>query len=89
MIPTRYSIRKTPECRKTPTRTQVYVLPEVMTAIVAPALSFPGAAPNIAFDTPRRVAAAVAALVARRRQGVLWTVVLGMMTLSGLQAFMR
>ena len=88
MIPTRYSIRKPAECRKPP-NAPVCVPPAVMTAIVAPALFFPGAAPNIAFDTPRRVAAAVAALVAGRRQGVLWTVVLGMTTLWGLQAFMR
>ena len=69
MIPTRYSIRKTPECRKTPMRAQVHVPLAVMTAIVAPALFFPGAAPTITFDTPRRVATAVAALVARRTQG--------------------
>lgn len=59
-----------------------------MTAIVAPALFFPGAAPTIALDTPRLVAATVAALVAWRTQGVLWTVVLGMATLWGLQALM-
>ena len=45
-------------------RALIYVPPAVMTAIVAPALFFPGAAPTIALDTPRLVAAAVAALVA-------------------------
>ena len=69
-------------------RALVYVPPAVMTAIVAPALFFPGAAPTIALDTPRLVAATVAALVAWRTQGVLWTVVLGMATLWGLQALM-
>ena len=70
-------------------RALIYVPPAVMTAIVAPALFFPGAAPTIALDTPRLVAAAVAALVAWRTQGVLWTVVLGMAVLWGLQALMR
>ena len=70
-------------------RALIYVPPAVMTAIVAPALFFPGAEPTIALDTPRLVAAAVAALVAWRTQGVLWTVVLGMAALWGLQALMR
>ena len=70
-------------------RALIYVPPAVMTAIVAPALFFPGAEPTIALDTPRLVAAAVAALVAWRTQGVLWTVVLDMTTLWGLQGFMR
>ena len=70
-------------------RALVYVPPAVMTAIVAPALFFPGAAPTIALDTPRLVAAAIAALVAWRTQGVLWTVVLGMAALWGLQALMH
>lgn len=70
-------------------RALIYVPPAVMTAIVTPALFFPGAEPTIALDTPRLVAAAVAALVAWRTQGVLWTVILGMTTLWGLQALMR
>ena len=69
-------------------RALIYVPPAVMTAIVAPELFFPGAAPTITLDTPRLVAATVAALVAWRTQGVLWTVILGMATLWGLQALM-
>jgi len=70
-------------------RTLVYVPPAVMTAIIAPALFFVGGAPTIALDAPRLGAATVAVLLAWRTRSVLWTVVLGMLVLWGLQALTR
>ena len=55
----------------------VYVPPAVLTAIIAPALFFPGGAPTIAFDPPRLLAATFAALVAWKTRSALWTVILG------------
>lgn len=69
-------------------RVLIYVPPAVMLAIIAPALFFPGGAPNIVFDMPRLAAAALAALVAWRTRSVLWTVIAGMCTLWGLQALL-
>ena len=66
-----------------------YVPPAAMTAIITPALFFPGGTPNIALDTPRLLAASVAALAAWKTKSVLWTVILGMGALWGLQAFVR
>jgi len=66
-----------------------YVPPAVMTAIITPSLFFVGGAPNIAPDTPRLAAATFAALVAWRTRSTLWTVVLGMLALWGLQALTR
>lgn len=62
-----------------------FVPPAVMTAIVTPALFFAGGAPNIAADWPRLAAASLAAVVAWRTRSTLWTVVLGMLALWGLQ----
>ena len=70
-------------------RALIYVPPAVMTAIIAPALFFPGGAPTIVFDTPRLVAASLAALVAWRTRSVLWTVLVGMCALWGVQALVR
>ena len=70
-------------------RALVYVPPAVMTAIIAPALFFVGGAPTIALDAPRLGAATVAVLLAWRTRSVLWTVVLGMLVLWGLQALTR
>jgi branched-subunit amino acid transport protein len=67
----------------------VYVPPAAMTAIIAPALFFAGGAPTIALDAPRLGAAIFAALLAWRTRSVLWTVVLGMVALWGLQALAR
>ena len=77
---------KLPEWLK---RALVYVPPAVMTAIIAPALFFIDGAPNIDLDAPRLGAATVAVLVAWRTRSVLWTVVLGMLVLWGLQALTR
>ena len=69
-------------------RTLTYVPPAVMTAIITPALFFPGGTPTIALDAPRLVAATLAAVVAWRTRSVLWTVILGMGALWGLQVFL-
>ena len=69
-------------------RALVYVPPAVMAAIITPALFFPDGAPTIALDTPRLLAAALAALVAWKTRSVLWTVILGMGALWGLQALL-
>ena len=66
-----------------------YVPPAVMTAIITPALFFAGGGHNIAMDMPRLGAAAFAALVAWRTRSTLWTVVIGMFALWGLQALIR
>ncbi|WP_300320118.1 AzlD domain-containing protein [Accumulibacter sp.] len=65
-----------------------YVPPAVMAAIIAPPLFFAGGAPTIDPDLPRFVAAALAALVAWRTRSTLWTVVIGMLALWGLQALL-
>ncbi len=70
-------------------RALVYVPPAVLTAIITPALFFPGSTPTISPDIPRIVAAALAAIVAWRTRSVLWTVTLGMFFLWGLQALVR
>jgi len=67
----------------------VYVPPAVLTAIIAPALFFPGGAPTIAFDPPRLLAATFAVLVAWKTRSALWTVILGMVVLWGLQALLK
>jgi branched-subunit amino acid transport protein len=69
-------------------RALTYVPPAVMTAIITPSLFFPGGTPTIALDAPRLVAATLAAVVAWRTQSVLWTVILGMGALWGLQVFL-
>lgn len=69
-------------------RALIYVPPAVMLAIIAPALFFPGGAPNIVLDTPRLAAAVLAALVAWRTRSVLWTVIAGMCALWALQALL-
>lgn len=69
-------------------RALIYAPAAVMMAIIAPALFFPGGAPNIVFDMPRLTAAALAALIAWRTRSVLWTVVAGMCILWGLQALL-
>jgi len=66
-------------------RALTFVPPAVMTAIITPALFFAGGAPTIAIDVPRLAAAAFAAVIAWRTRSVLWTVVLGMCALWGLQ----
>ncbi len=66
-----------------------YVPPAVMSAIITPALFFAGGAPTITPDSPRLAAAAFAALIAWRTRSTLWTIVLGMLALWGLQALMR
>ena len=66
-----------------------YVPPAVMTAIITPSLFFAGGAPTITLDTPRLAAAIFAALIAWRTRSTLWTVVLGMLALWGLQAMTR
>lgn len=66
-----------------------FVPPAVMTAIITPALFFAGGTPNMAGDWPRLGAAAFAALIAWRTRSTLWTVVLGMLALWGLQYFSR
>lgn len=66
-----------------------YVPPAVMTAIITPALFFAGGAPTIALDPPRLAAAGFAALIAWRTRSTLWTVLLGMAALWGLQALTR
>ena len=70
-------------------RALAYVPPAVMTAIITPALFFPSGTPNIALDVPRLVAAAIAVLVAWKTRSVLWTIILGMLSLWGLQFFLR
>ena len=70
-------------------RSLVYVPPAVITAIITPALFFPGGTPNIAFDVPRLAAAVLAVLVAWKTRSVLWTVILGMLSLWGLQLLLR
>jgi branched-subunit amino acid transport protein len=69
-------------------RALIYVPAAVIMAIIAPALFFPGGAPNIVLDAPRLAAAALAALTAWRTHSVLWTVTAGMCTLWGLQALL-
>jgi branched-subunit amino acid transport protein len=69
-------------------RALIYAPVAVMMAIIAPALFFPGGAPNIVFDMPRLAAAALAALIAWRTRSVLWTVIAGMCILWGLQALL-
>ena len=66
----------------------LYVPPAVLTAIITPALFFPGGAPTIVLDSPRLLAAALAVLVAWKTRSALWTVILGMVALWGLQALM-
>lgn len=66
-----------------------YVPPAVMTAIVTPALFFAGGAPTITLDFSRLAAAGFATLVAWRTRSTLWTILLGMLALWGLQALMR
>ena len=66
-----------------------YVPPATMTAIITPALFFPGGTPTIALDTPRLAAATLAAVVAWQTRSVLWTVILGMGALWGLQVLLR
>lgn len=66
-----------------------YVPPAVMTAIITPALFFSASTPTIALDFTRLAAAAFAALIAWRTRSTLWTVVLGMLALWGLQALTR
>ena len=66
-----------------------YVPPAVMTAIITPSLFFAGGTPTIVFDFPRLAAAGCAALIAWRTRSTLWTVVLGMLALWGLQALAR
>lgn len=70
-------------------RALVYVPPAVLTAIITPALFFPGSTPTISPDMPRIVAASLAVLIAWRTRSVLWTVTLGMLFLWGLQALVR
>ncbi len=70
-------------------RVLVYVPPAVMTAIITPALFFAGGTPTIGLDAPRLGAAIIASLLAWRTRSVLWTVVLGMVALWGLQALAR
>ncbi len=70
-------------------RALIYVPPAVMSAIITPALFFVGGAPTMAPDTSRIAAAVFAALIAWRTRSVLWTVVLGMIALWGLQALAR
>ncbi len=66
----------------------LYVPPAVLTAIITPALFFPGGAPTIVLDSPRLLAAALAVLAAWKTRSALWTVILGMVALWGLQALM-
>lgn len=66
-----------------------FVPPAVMTAIITPALFFAGGAPNMASNWPRLIAAVFAALIAWRTRSTLWTVVLGMLALWGLQFLLR
>jgi len=63
-----------------------YVPPAVMAAIIAPPLFFADGAPTIHPDLARIAAATLAAAVAWRTRSTLWTVVLGMLALWGLQA---
>ncbi len=70
-------------------RALTYVPPAVMAAIITPTLFFAGGTPTIAVDVPRLGAAIFAALLAWRTRSVLWTVVLGMIALWGLQALTR
>lgn len=65
-----------------------YVPPAVMAAIIAPPLFFAGGAPTIEPDLARIAAATLAAAVAWRTRSTLWTVVLGMLALWGLQALL-
>ena len=66
----------------------VYVPPAVLTAIITPALFFPGGAPTIVLDPPRLLAALLAVLVAWKTRSALWTVILGMAAMWGLQALL-
>lgn len=68
------------------TRALRYVPPAVMAAIIAPPLFFADGTPTIEPDLARIAAATLAALVAWRTRSTLWTVVLGMLALWGLQA---
>ena len=63
-----------------------YVPPAVMAAIIAPPLFFAGGEPTMSPDLPRVAAATLAALIAWRTRSTLWTVVVGMLALWGLQA---
>ena len=63
-----------------------YVPPAVMAAIIAPPLFFADAAPTIDPNLPRIVAATLAAAIAWQTRSTLWTVVVGMLALWGLQA---
>jgi branched-subunit amino acid transport protein len=65
-----------------------YVPPAVMAAIIAPPLFFADGAPTMDPNLPRIAAATLAAAVAWRTRSTLWTVVLGMLALWGLQALL-
>jgi branched-subunit amino acid transport protein len=59
-----------------------------MAAIIAPPLFFADGAPTIDANLPRIIAATLAAVVAWRTRSTLWTIVLGMLALWGLQALL-
>jgi branched-subunit amino acid transport protein len=70
------------------TRALRYVPPAVMAAIIAPPLFFADGAPTIDPNLPRIIAATLAAVVAWRTRSTLWTIVLGMLALWGLQTLL-
>lgn len=65
-----------------------YVPPAVMAAIIAPPLFFAGGAPTMDADPARIGAAGLATLIAWQTRSTLWTVLVGMLALWGLQALL-
>ena len=65
-----------------------YVPTAVLSAIIVPEMLQPGGTLDLSFGNARLLAGLFAMLVAWRTQNVLWTIVLGMAALWGLQSIL-